>query len=97
MSRAAQLQEAARRHEEFTGHKATRVLRRKLDDFGDTGYKLGPMVGIAYRAKRDGKVHDYLHEFATPSAPELVVSSDGGKLAIVGGRFRVTNHGIEDR
>lgn len=81
---------------DFTGHKATKSERRELDDRDVTGFKMGPVVGIAYEAKRDGETAQYFHRFNKKARPDLVARDDGKKLYIAGGRYKVTDRGIED-
>jgi hypothetical protein len=49
-----------------------------------------------YTAIRDGVKECYIHEFKKSSRPELVAKSDGGMLALIGGKFRFTERGIVD-
>jgi len=88
---------ARRRFEQFTGHKATKSRKARLDASDVAGYALGEMVGVAYEATRDGKTDQYFHRFKKRSRPVLVSRSDGKQLYIAGGDYEVTDHGIEDR
>lgn len=87
---------AIRAYEDFTGHKPSHVDVYGLDDEDRIGYKMGQVLGIAYKAKRDGKVDQYFHKFKERSRPELVSSDDGKQLYIAGGSYKITDHGIED-
>jgi len=87
---------AARAFEDFTGHKAKKVTRTRLDDRDVTGWKLGPAVGVAYEATRDGKTRRYFHEFTKKARPDLITRDDGRQLYFSGGRYQVTARGIED-
>lgn len=93
MSRQRQ---AVRAYEAFKGEKPTRLRRARLPDGDVTGWQMGPLVGVAYEARRDGKTAQYFHEFKPKARPNLVAQDDGRRLYIEGGRFRVTDRGIED-
>jgi hypothetical protein len=83
-------------YEDFKGEAPSRLRRSRLPDTDITGWQMGPLVGVAYEARRDGKTAQYFHEFATRARPNLVSQDDGRKLYIEGGRYRVTDRGIED-
>ncbi len=92
----ARFSRAIRAHEAFSGHTPGKVRVSKLPDRDVTGWQMGPVLGIAYEAKRDGKTQPYFHEFAKPVRPKLVSRDDGRQLYIDGGSYIVTDHGIED-
>lgn len=55
---------------------------------------LGSLVGIIYRSNRgDGKTNAYIHFMEKP--PLLVSNPEGDQLYIVGGKYKVTERGIE--
>lgn len=87
---------AAKAYYDFTGHKPKSVTRSRLDKSPVAGYRMGDVVGIAYEARRDGKTDQYFHRFKKRVRPELVARSDGKQLYISGGKYRVTDRGIED-
>lgn len=87
---------AKKAFEDFTGHKPTKINRSELDGVDVTGFSLGRVVGIAYEAKRDGETAQYFHRFNKKSRPNLVARDDGKKLYIDGGKYKVTDRGIED-
>jgi len=87
---------AARAFEAFTGHKARQVRRTKLDSGDVAGWKLGPVLGVAYEATRDGRTKAYFHEFSKPARPDLIARDDGRQLYFSGGRYQATARGIED-
>lgn len=58
---------------------------------------MGECLGVIYEAKRDGKKEKYVHQFRKKSAPKLAVSADGKHLYLIGGQYRVTESGIEDK
>lgn len=86
---------AARRFEDFTGHKAAHVDKFDVAD-PDTFFLMGEAEAIAYNAVRDGKRESYIHEFRQKSRPLLTASHDGKSLYLLGGAYRVTDRGIED-
>jgi hypothetical protein len=90
------LAQASERLKNFSGHKATEVLRVN-DRNPKTGLVIGSLDGVLYTTTRDGKVEKYIHRFRRKSRPLLAASSDGKSLKIVGGRFEFTEAGIEDR
>lgn len=80
----------------FTGHPYNRAVKlRQKPAFGPR-VAIGPVTGIMYLAKRDGRVEQYLHKFAPRSRPLLVTLSDGTRLELLGGAFRFTDRGIVD-
>ncbi len=87
---------AAQAFEDFTGHKPRRVTKAQLQATDAAGWKMGPTVGIAYEAVRDGVKRQYFHEFEPHARPALVSRDDGKQLFLVGGNYTVTNRGIED-
>jgi len=100
-ARAGYLQEldrAADTYESFTGRAATHKTKFSVPT-SKIGFALGPLVGVIYRASRadDGGTHEYLHRFRKSSQPLLIASDDGKSLVISGGKFQVTERGIEDK
>jgi len=87
---------AAKAFEDFTGHRASKLRAVRLPDENVAGWEMGPVVGIAYQAKRDGKTQQYFHEFKKEARPRLVSQDDGKQLYIEGGKYKVTDRGIED-
>lgn len=87
---------AANAFEAFKGERPTRLRRARLPDKDVSGWQMGPVVGVAYEARRDGETARYFHEFKKAARPNLVASDDGRQLYIEGGRYRVTDRGIED-
>lgn len=87
---------AVRAFKDFKGEAPTKLRRARLPDKPVVGWQMGPMVGVAYEARRDGKVSQYFHEFKKSARPNLIAQDDGRQLYIQGGRYRVTDRGIED-
>lgn len=76
-----------------SAHKVSRVTHKPIK----AGFEIGPLLGVMYRAKRDGETLNYRHMFKQSSRPLLVSNSDGSQIAIVGGRYQFTDRGIEDK
>jgi hypothetical protein len=87
---------AAQLYEDFTGEPARHVRQVRTRDH-DTVLAVGPAEAVAYNAVRDGKRASFIHEFRKGSRPLLAVSHDGSQLYLLGGAYRFTDRGIEDR
>jgi hypothetical protein len=87
---------AAKAYADFTGHLPKTSYTVQLDGAPIAGYRLGPMVGVAYEATRDGITDQYFHRFSKHARPDLVVKDDGSQLYVVRGRYRVGQRGIQD-
>lgn len=87
---------AIRAFEAFKGERPSSVRRSRLPDQDVAGWEMGPLVGVAYEARRDGETARYFHEFKKSARPKLVASDDGRRLYIDGGNFKVTDRGVED-
>jgi hypothetical protein len=95
-SRRDALERADRLLESFSGSRANKELRVSQRPIR-TGLVVGPMLGVMYEADRgDGKAN-YFHRFKKSARPLLIADNDGSQLGIVGGRFRFTDRGIEDK
>lgn len=96
-----ELDKAAKRLEDFSGHQARKTLAVRSRSAEKTGLIIGELDLIGYRTKREGiaggKLIRYAHDFAKGSRPLLAVTSDGKQLHIVGGQYEFTEAGIEDR
>jgi len=88
---------AQRLGQAFSGHRQNRMLRVRQPGGSKARLAIGPVTGIMYLAKRDGKVEQYLHRFGKGSRPLLAATPDGTRLELLGGAFRFTEKGIEDR
>jgi hypothetical protein len=96
VERDSELRQAASLLEEFSGHKPAEILRVQRDPIRK-GLVIGTMDGVLYSTVRDGVAERYIHRFRKSSRPLLAASADGTQLEIVGGRFQMTEAGIEDR
>ncbi len=96
----AQLDTAAEKLEDFSGHPARTVLKARTSG-QRTGLVIGELDQIGYITKREGinggKLTRYVHDFKKTSRPLLAVTTDGKQLHIVGGRYEFTEAGVEDR
>jgi hypothetical protein len=95
--RDAQLDQAAKKLEDFTGHPVQHLESAYSRSSQKTGLIIGELDLVGYRATRDGKLERYGHHFKKNSRPLLAVTSDGKQLHIVGGQYEFTEAGIEDR
>lgn len=96
IERDAELTQAARLLRDFSGHQPTEIMR--IDEKPmRKGLVIGELDGVLYTTVRDGKVEKYIHPFRKKSRPLLTARADGKQLGIVGGRFQMTEAGIEDR
>lgn len=93
----AELDAAAKKLEDFSGHPVQHLESAYSRSNQKTGLIVGELDLIGYRAKRDGKTERYGHHFKKNSRPLLAVTSDGKQLHIVGGQYEFTEAGIEDR
>lgn len=94
--RDPELQQAGKLLQEFSGHEPTEVLRVSERPMRK-GLVIGQLDGVLYTTVRDGKTERYIHKFRKQSRPLLTARADGKQLGIVGGRFQMTEAGIEDR
>jgi hypothetical protein len=92
----AAMRTAAARFSDFTGHEARVIGKIDFPQNPGAGLVIGPIVGLAYEANRDGESEQYFHRFKAAARPLLVASPDGRQLFIVGGRYNFTARGIED-
>jgi hypothetical protein len=91
-----ELDEAAQRLEDFSGHAPTEVLRVPAQT-PTVALPVGELDFVGYTTVRDGKTEKYIHRFAKKSRPLLASSHDGTSLHILGGEYEFTEAGIEDR
>ena len=92
---SSEVERAKKAFEDFTGHEAGSITRIQHKEYG-VCFLLGRLDGVIYTAVRDGESEKYLHEFKRRNAPLLCCSADGKQLFIAGGKYIVTDAGIED-
>ncbi len=80
----------------FSGHRQNKAVVLRRPSPGRVRVAIGPVSGILYFAKRDGRTEQYLHRFGKKSRPLLATNKDGSRLELLGGAFRFTDRGIED-
>lgn len=93
-AKRARVDAAIRLYQKFSGHAPKYVTRMRAPQVPDVGLVIGQLDGVAYIAKRDGRVEKYFHRFNAKARPLLVSSHDGHSLYIVGGRYNFTEDGI---
>ena len=93
----AQVREAARRFEAFTGHRAQNIRKIKVPSYPKAALAVGPCLGIMYSTVRDGRAEKYVHRFGAKSRPLLAASADGTQLYLLGGAYNFTERGIVDK
>lgn len=88
--------EAIRMFERFHGRTPKRGDKVEIPDPPEVVTLLGEIVQINYRAKKHGdeKELEYYHRFEHPR-PILVTDGKGRRLYIAGGRYKITEAGIE--
>jgi hypothetical protein len=71
----------------------------KMPDLNVSGpvVGIGKLSGIMYVALHDGVEMEYIHRFKPSARPLLAVTHDGKQLLLLGGAYRVTSKGVEDR
>lgn len=97
MSKQSQVRKAAALYERFSGHEAEEMGRIKVPPLPDVGVAIGQMDGVLYTTVRDGVTERYIHEFRKGDEPLFVVSPDGKRLFMIGGRYDFTERGIVDK
>lgn len=92
---AAALAKGAAQFKRFQGRPATRGARVSVPDPPAVVVYLGELVQVNYRTRKgkNGTV-EYYHRFTKP-LPILVSDPKGKHLYVVGGRFKITDRGIE--
>lgn len=89
------VQKAARLYEDFTGDRPQYVERVSVD-VPEVVWLLGELDAVKYTCIRDGRTEHYQHTFKKSSRPLLCSNETGTAIFCVGGRYRITNRGIED-
>lgn len=92
----AEIRQGARLMQQFSGHRMKSITRIKRDKISPVRVAIGPVLGIIYSTRRDGKQEKYIHRFAANSRPLLSVSPDGKRIELLGGAFKFTERGIVD-
>jgi hypothetical protein len=84
-------------YEDFTGAPGRIAGKVSVPPIDKVLTVVGECEAVAYTAVRDGERASYQHEFRQKSRPLLAVSPDGKRLYLIGGSYRFTERGIEDR
>jgi hypothetical protein len=91
------VRQAARLYEAFSGHDARTVDRVPAPPVPKVALVVGSCDGVLYTTKRGGKVQRFIHRFRGQARPLLLVTPDGRRLLLYGGRYRFTDRGIVDK
>lgn len=83
--------------ERFTGHDAKYLDEVEVKPLPKVAAKIGHITAICYSTRRDGKLEQYMHEFARVDQPIFAVSPDGTQLLMIGGNYDFTERGIVDK
>lgn len=62
----------------------------------DVVVPIGHLYAVCYDADKGDGTYPYRHPFALTAQPLLCCDASGSQLLVVGGRYTVTPHGIED-
>lgn len=92
----AKINSAIKLFQSFTGMDPEYVDTVKLPVYG-VAMVIGHCDGVMYETERDGVVEKYIHKFKKGSRPTLAVSHDGKQLYMLGGAYKFTDAGIEDK
>lgn len=84
-------------YERFSGHEAEEGVRVKVPALPKVGVLIGEIDGVLYTTVRDGKVEKFIHKFHPRDKPDFVVSPDGKRIFLIGGRYDFTERGIVDK
>src|SRR6266850_7494007 len=95
MPSRSQVRSAARLYRAFR-EEPPRRARRVAVDVPRAVAVMGPCEFIGYVTTHGGKTSVYIHEFAAGSRPLMAAGAKRNQLILVGGRYRVTAHGIVD-
>lgn len=96
-SRSALIRQASNLYERFSGHEALECGRIKVPPFPAVGVAIGKIDGVMYTTVRDGVIEKYIHKFHAGDEPLFVVSPNGKRLFMIGGRYDFTERGIVDK
>lgn len=91
------VRQAANLYERFSGHQAESIGRIKVSPLPSVGVAIGELDGVLYTTMRDGVKEKYIHKFHPKDKPLLVVSPDGKRIMVIGGRYTFTERGIVDK
>lgn len=93
----ALIRKAANLYERFSGHEAVEGVRVKVEPLPKVAVNIGTVDGILYSTVRDGVLEKYIHKFHSGDKPLFVVSPEGKRLFMIGGRYDFTERGIVDK
>lgn len=96
-STSALVRKAANLYERFSGHEAVQGVRVHVEAMPKVAVNIGTVDGILYTTVRDGVREKYIHQFHASDKPLFVVSPEGKRLFMIGGRYDFTERGIVDK
>lgn len=94
---SALVRKAASLYERFSGHEAVEGERVQVEPLPKVAVNIGVVDGILYTTVRDGVREKYIHKFHPSDKPLFVVSPEGKRLFMIGGRYDFTERGIVDK
>lgn len=77
------------------GRNPTQAFRAKVE-VPTTLVPVGRLYAVTYDADKGDGVYPYRHPFEPGAQPLVCANEQGDRLFLVGGRYTVTSHGIED-
>ena len=90
------IQQGESLYQQFNQFEASHIVRIKYPRLiPPVVVELGELVGLIYRSDKwqPGQPRSYIHLMQDP--PHLVSNVEGTQLYILGGSYRITEHGIE--
>lgn len=101
-SKKSILQQGAKLYQDFTGHTDEfEIHKLNVPGFPEKLKNLvviGECTGLLYDSVRDGEVEKYIHQFKRKnSRPLFCITPDGNQIVLLGGAYKFTERGIEDR
>jgi hypothetical protein len=89
-----ELDKAKQLFETFAGRGAQVAGRRRVDRvIPEVLVDLGALRGLIYTRDHGGPKRTYIHFMDDP--PRLMCDSDGSRMFVIGGTYRITRRGIE--
>ena len=87
---------AAELFADFTGHEP-QLQKLSVPDAPAVLMNFGICDEIRYSTTRDGVAEKYRHTFKKAARPFVCVTPDGEQIYLLGGKFKFTERGIEDK
>lgn len=91
----SQIEAAIEKYLEVHGKAPTKASRVEIPDPPQAVTLIGELIQVNYRTtKNGGPSTEYYHRFKRPR-PKLVTDPKGKNLFVVGGKFKISERGIE--